>query len=116
MAYSYEVRKIILTAYNNGMTYAEIKTNFGVSATTFYNWKKRQIETGDCAKKYGTGATPQITTEDFEAYMQWPENQAKTQPEIAAHFGTSAMTISNMLYKISFTRKKRATPTVKQMR
>ena len=108
MAHSYEIRKAVMAAIAAGMLGKDVETIFGVSISSQQLWKRRLNETGDFIRKPpGLGYTPHIKTEDFIEYMSCVVNQGKTQSEIGAEFGESKMTISNMMRKIGFTRKKR---------
>jgi transposase len=110
MPYSDDIRKLVIEAiFKKNMTGKEVEAAFGVSPMTQHRWKKQFIETGDVrfSGKYSPGAPPHISTEVFLVYMSNPLNQQKTQREISEEFGESIMTISNMMKKIGFTRKKR---------
>lgn len=101
-----------MKALDHGMTGVEVKRIFGVSLMTQHRWKRKLQETGDFQRgKFSPGAPPHISTEEFKTYMRNPLNQGKTQSEIAADFGESAMTICNMMKKIGYTRKKRISRT-----
>ena len=114
MPYSDDIRKLVIEAIvKKNMTGKEVETAFGVSPMTQHRWKKQFIETGDVrfSGKYSPGAPPHISTEVFLVYMSNPLNQQKTQREISEEFGESIMTISNMMKKIGFTRKKKTSHT-----
>lgn len=114
MPYSYDIRELVIDAiFNKKMTGKEVESIYGVSPMTQHRWKKQFIKTGDIkpSGKYSPGAPPHISTEVFLAYMSNPLNQQKTQREISEEFGESIMTISNMMRKIGFTRKKKTSHT-----
>lgn len=116
MAYSIEIRNLVLNAMNNGMSGSEIARTFGVSIQTQFRWKTRFERTGVVERdRFSPGAPPHISTEVFRFYMNSPENQVKTQSEIAADFGESTMTICNMMKKIGYTRKKKPSHTKSQI-
>ena len=116
MAHSYEIRKAVMAAIDAGMLGKDVEKIFGVSISSQQLWKRRLNETGDFAcKPPGLGHPPHIKTNDFIEYMSCPVNQSKTQAEIGAEFGELKMTISNMMRKIGFTRKKKTSLTTNRM-
>lgn len=107
MAHSYEIRKAVLEADRQGMSSVDIKVIFGIGKPVLDSWKRLLKETGDLKRRPPSpGAPPNIKTEDFIEYMKCSVNQEKTQEEIGLEWNESKMTISNMMKKIGFTRKK----------
>jgi transposase len=108
MAISYEVRKLVMAAYEKGMEVKEILMYFKISEGTFYNLKKLKKETNDVAKRNPSpGAPPAITVEQFQAYMSQEKKQQKTQQEMANEWEVCADTIRNMRKKTGYTRQKK---------
>ena len=94
---------------------AALSSVFQVSLGTVNNWLGRRRDTGDYVAKKACGPTPKVSTSAFKAYMEVPDNNFKTQEEIGTDLGVSAMTVSNLMRAIGYTRKKRLAPTKKQM-
>lgn len=116
MWHSNEVRKLVLADYDNGLTYAQIYAKYGITGATVSGWRKRLRETGSFSRLgFSPGAPPAIATADFLEYMKCPLNQQKTQVEIGRDWGQSKMTISNMMRKIGFTRKKKTSHTPREI-
>ncbi len=107
MVYSLEIRKAVMAALDAGLTGAEVERIFGVCQMTQNRWAHRLKKYGSLERgRFSPGAPPDISTEHFRLYMENPANQQKTQAEIGAEFGVTGMTISNMMKKIGYTRKK----------
>ena len=113
MVYSLEIRKAVMAALDAGLTGAEVERIFGVCQMTQNCWAHRLKKYGSLERgRFSPGTHPEISTEHFRLYMENPANQQKTQAE----FGVTGMTISNMMKKIGYTRKKKRSPTGKQTR
>ena len=108
-AYSDDLRRKALAAVERGIPKKEVCDMFGISLSSLYLWIQRREQTGSYSAKtgYQKGCNHRITDLDaFESFVQ--ANPDKTQAEMAALWPeeVSRRTISRMLKKIGFTRKK----------
>nr|WP_259348471.1 transposase [Wolbachia pipientis] len=117
-AYSYDLRKKVMEALDEGESGETVAKRFKIGKTTLYEWKKRREKTGDFqSKKPGSvGYNHKIT--DWNAFTEFANEQGgKTQSEMAKLCGNiSRQTIHRALKNIGFTRKKRPTGIKKEMR
>ena len=108
-AYSDDLRSKALEAVKRGIPKKEVCDTFGISLSSLYLWIQRLEQTGSYSAKtgYQKGYGQRITDlATFERFVQ--ANPDKTQAEMAALWPeeVSRRTISRMLKKIGFTRKK----------
>ena len=117
MPYSLDLRKRVVAAIKSGMTSIQVSEIFSICRRTIYNWLRLEKEAGDLNPKTGfqKGHSHGIT--DHAAFRQFVDKHPDyTQEEIAAHFSVGSSTVSRVLQKISYSRKKRVKPTLKEMR
>ena len=108
-AYSDDLRSKALAAVKRGIPKKQVCEMFGISLSSLYLWIQRREQTGSYSAKtgYQKGCNHCITDLDaFESFVR--SNSDKTQAEMAALWPeeVSRRTISRMLKKIGFTRKK----------
>jgi transposase len=109
VAYSTDLRIKALAAVERGVAKRDVCDMFNISLSSLYVWIQRQKETGSCHAKtaYQKGYGQKITDlEAFKSFVQ--QHPDKTQAEMAELWSgeVSRRTISRMLQKIGFTRKK----------
>ena len=108
-AYSDDLRCKALAAVERGVAKKEVCAMFDISLSSLYLWIQRREQTGSYSAKrgYQKGCNHSITDLDaFKSFVQ--HHPDKTQAEMAALWPSpvSRRTISRMLKKIGFTRKK----------
>ncbi|OAM05921.1 MAG: transcriptional regulator [Wolbachia endosymbiont of Dactylopius coccus] len=54
VAYSYDLRKKVMEALDEGESGETVAKRFKIGKTTLYEWKKRREKTGDFQSKKGT--------------------------------------------------------------
>jgi len=111
--YSYDLRQKVIQAIElDGLKKSEASQLFNISRNTIDLWLKRQAETGDfqALPNLPPGNGHKIT--DWEKFREFAKMHGdKTQVEMAQLWDgqISDRTISRVLKKIGFTRKKRLT-------
>ncbi len=118
-SYSYDLRKKVLDAIDDGMSKSLASKIFKISRNTINLWLARREETGDYRAKVGyqQGYGAKIT--DLESFRKFAQRQgSKTQKEMAQAWPEkiSDLTIGKALKKINFTRKKKLTGIEKEMK
>jgi transposase len=118
-SYSYDLRKKVLNAIDDGMSKSLASKIFKISRNTIYLWLARREEIGDYKAKVGyqQGYGAKIT--DLESFREFAQKEgSKTQKEMAEAWPEkiSDLTIGKALKKINFTRKKKLTDIEKEMR
>lgn len=108
-SYSYDLRKKVMKALDEGMKKTEASKIFNISRNTINLWLTRRKESGDykAKKGYQQGYNPKVSNlAEFQEFVQ--KNSSKTQKEMAEAWGEkiSDQTIGKALKKIGFTRKK----------
>jgi transposase len=117
--YSYDLRKKVLDAIDDGMSKSLASKIFKISRNTINLWLARREETGDYRAKegYQQGYGAKIT--DLENFREFARQQgSKTQKEMVQAWPEkiSDLTIGKALKKINFTRKKKLTGIEKEMK
>ena len=117
--YSYDLRKKVLDAIDDGMSKTVASKIFKISRNTINLWLARREETGDYRAKVGyqQGYGAKIT--DLESFREFAQHQAsKTQKEMAQAWPEkiSDVTMGKALKKLNFTRKKKLTDLEKEMK
>ena len=107
--YSEDLRSRVLAAVDSGDRVGEVAKFFKVCDKTLYLWRKQREERGTikAITAFQKGHSHKIT--DLAAFKQFAdENNGLTVKEMADKWGNvSPRTISRMLAKIGYTRKKR---------
>lgn len=116
--YSQDLRRKAIEAVESGRSLLSVSKSFNVNRNTLSDWYRRYQQTGDYSAKQGyqQGHSHRITDwEQFHAFVR--EHGEKTQAEMAEAWPgeMSEDAIRRGLKKIGFTRKKRRTPTAKEM-
>jgi transposase len=116
MAHSNDVRKIVIDAYLRGEKTTTISSLLNIPAPSLYAWIAKFKKTGVIEKNAPSRGAPQIiSNEQFNAYLSIPENQEKTQDEMASDWDVCSLTICHMLKKNGYSRKKKTSLIKKQM-
>lgn len=107
--YSYDLRKKVIDAINEGMSKTEASRVFQISRNTINLWFRKIEQTGDYQTEVGyqKGYNPKITDlEQFEEFAQ--AHGSLTQKEMAEKWTEkiSDRTIGKALKKLNYTRKK----------
>lgn len=107
--YSYDLRKKVIDAINEGMSKTEASRVFQISRNTINLWFRKIEQTGDYQAEVGyqKGYNPKITDlEQFEEFAQ--AHGSLTQKEMAEKWTEkiSDRTIGKALKKLNYTRKK----------
>ena len=107
--YSYDLRKKVIDAIDEGMSKTEASQIFRMSRNTINLWLRKREETGDYKAEIGyqKGYNPKITDlEKFEKFAQ--VHGSLTQKEMAEKWREkiSDRTIGKALKKLNYTRKK----------
>jgi transposase len=78
MAYSTDLRKVALKAYNDGkVAVHDIAKIYGVSIATLYRWRELEWETKSLEKrKHGGGRPARIDEEGLEVVKELIKNQS----------------------------------------
>lgn len=118
--YSYDLRQKVIEAIElNGMKRTEASEYFNISRNTINLWLQRKAQTGDFQTKVREYQPKNRKITNWEKFRAFVETHGdKTQVEMAKLWDgeISDRTISRGLKKIGFTRKKRPTATVKEMK
>ena len=107
--YSYDLRKKVIDAIDEGMGKTEASRIFRISRNTIDLWLRKREQTGDYKAEVGyqKGYNPKITNlEEFEQFAQ--AHGSLTQKEMAEKWKgkISDRTIGKALKKLNYTRKK----------
>ncbi|WP_041764463.1 IS630 transposase-related protein [[Leptolyngbya] sp. PCC 7376] len=108
-AYSDDLRRKALAAVERGIPKQEVCDMFNISLSSLYLWIQRLKETGNYSSKTGYQKGYGHKIADWEAFKSFVQQHPdKTQAEMAELWpgDVSRRTISRMLKKIGFTRKK----------
>ncbi len=118
--YSYDLRQKVIEAIElNGMKRCEASEYFNISRNTINLWLQRKAQTGDFrvqAREY-RGSNHKIV--DWEKFREFAQTYGDRTTEEMAQLWEgeiSSRTISRALKKIGFTRKKKPTVTLKEMK
>lgn len=118
--YSYDLRRKVIEAIElNGMKRCEASEYFNISRNTINLWLQRKAQTGDfrpSSREYRSSTHKIVDWEKFRVFAQTYGD--RTQEEMAQLWeeDISSRTISRALKKIGFTRKKKPTVTLKEMK
>jgi transposase len=107
--YSYDLRKKVIVALDEGMSRTEASRIFRRSRNTINLWLRKREQTGDYKAEVGyqKGCNPKIT--DLEKFEQFAQAHGSlTQKEMAEKWTEkiSDRTIGKALKKLNYTRKK----------
>ncbi len=107
--YSYDLRKKVINAIDEGMSKTQASRIFRMSRNTINLWLRKREETGDYKAEIGyqKGYNPKIA--DLEKFEQFARvHGSLTQEEMAEKWREkiSARTIGKALKKLNYTRKK----------
>ena len=107
--YSYDLRKKVINAIDEGMSKTEASRIFRMSRNTINLWLRKREETGDYKAEVGyqKGYNPKIT--DLEKFEQFAQvHGSLTQKEMAEKWTEkiSDRTIGKALKKLHYARKK----------
>lgn len=107
--YSYDLRKKVIDALDEGMSKTEASRIFRISRNTINLWLRKREQTGDYKAEVGyqKGYNPKIT--DLGKFEQFAQVYGSlTQKEMAEKWAEkiSDRTIGKALKKLNYTRKK----------
>ena len=107
--YSEDLRSRVLAAVDSGNRVGEVAKRFKVCDKTLYLWRQQRKERGSIKPITAFQKDHSHKITDFAAFKQFAnENNGLTVKEMADKWGNvSPRTISRMLEKIGYTRKKR---------
>lgn len=116
--YSEDLRKKVLTLVNKKVKKTTIAGQLEIGRDTIYRWIKLEKETGSVASKPHRKRGPALKIADLDAFRNFVDaNKNLTQEEMAKKYGNvSESTIARALQRIGYSRKKRATNILKEMR
>ncbi len=118
--YSYDLRTKVIEAIElDGLKKSEVSELFHLSRNTINLWLRRKQETGDYQAQKTTPKKSNQKIKDWQLFREFVHTYGdKTQPEMAQLWPEeiSERTISRGLKKIGFTRKKKLTDIVNQMK
>lgn len=108
--YSDDLRQKAITAVKRGERKSEVSRMLNISRNTLDLWLKREAQTGNCQAitHYQQGCRHKIT--DWQKFREFVHQHGdKTQAQIASLWGegVSQQNISDAMYKIGVSRKKR---------
>jgi len=110
MAYSLEIRDMVIKFVNSGGSKAKASEIYGVSVRTIFYWQNRK----ELAPQLNHTKGYKIDKEEFKKIL-------KTRPdiyerELSELFKVSQPAVSKMLKKLGFSNKKKSLDTMKQIR
>lgn len=105
MSYDIKYRKQTVEYLKRGHTYRETSKLFGVSPNTLARWVKKLRQTGELEDPKRRPAPRKIFQNQLEEYLS--ANPDAYQSEVAEHFNCTQQSISRVLKKWGYTRKKR---------
>ena len=105
MAYSEDMRKMVLTYLDNGHTEEEAHRELKISISTMTRWRKQLRETGSLANKEVRRNPRKLDNDELKAYIAAHPDAYFT--EIAAHFGCSDEGVRKACKRLGITRKKK---------
>lgn len=111
-AYSYDLRRKVIGAIDEGMGKTQASQIFKISRNTINLWMQRREETGDYRAKSGYQKGYGKKIPDLEKFREFAlKNGSQTQREMAQAWEEkiSDKTIGKALSEIGFTRKKKHT-------
>ena len=118
--YSYDLRQKVIEAIElNGMKRCEASEYFNISRNTINLWLQRKAQTGDFRPKPREHRGSGHKIVDWEKFREFAQSYGDRTTEEMAQLWEgeiSSRTISRALKKIGFTRKKKPTVTVKEMK
>jgi transposase len=113
MALSFDLRRRVLEAIDDGMDVSAAAATFNVGRRTIYDWFKLREETGDFKRKSGYQKGHSHKIKDLKMFKVFVEkNKYLTQEEMARKWGEennimiSDSAIFRALKKIGYTSKK----------
>lgn len=111
MRYNETYRACAVAFKDQGHTFKELKSVFGVSDNSYRNWKKLKEKTGFYAPKPTIKATRKRKIDPEKLNNAVQENPGIYLRELAEQFNCSTTAIHKQLKKHNITLKKRRSPT-----
>lgn len=111
-AYSYDLRRKVVEAIDEGMGKTPASQIFKISRNTINLWMRRREETGDYSAKSGYPKGYGKKIKDLEKFREFAQKHgSQTQKEMAQAWEEkiSDKTIGKALSQMGFTRKKKHT-------
>lgn len=113
-AYSEDLRKRVVEAADQGMSYRAVAKKFDIAANTVNNWHTRYQKEGHYKEKPRLGKKPRLTRAEFEDYVD--NNPDQTLKEIGRHFGMTGRSARYYMDKFAYKYKKKSRGIMRQAR